>query len=90
MRGKVAPFIRYYREKLIKDLSAKNIFIIPTIYCSTDWFCPDGEADLLFLYLADSTVKEVYLKYFYDLDGSNEEEIMKLFRHETAHVIDNV
>ena len=91
VRGKVAPFIRYYRAKLIQELKNKNILITPRVYCSTDWFCPDGEAGFAFpFYLVDERLKEVYLQYFYDLDGTNEDEIMRLFRHEMAHVIDNV
>ncbi len=91
VRGKVAPFIRYFRTRLIQELTNKNILITPKIYCSTDWFCPDGEAGFAFpFYLVDERLKEVYLHYFYDLDGANEDEIMRLFRHEMAHVIDNV
>ena len=91
VRGKVTPFIRNYRTRLIQELANKNILIKPKIYCSTDWFCPDGEAGFAFpFYLVDERLKEVYLHYFYDLDGVNEDEIMRLFRHEMAHVIDNV
>ena len=89
-RGKIRPFLYKFQNKLFEILRAKNIFIKPTVWCSTDWFTPDGEGGFAFpFYLLDDRLKEIYLNYFYDLDGENDNEIIKLFLHESSHVIDN-
>ncbi len=89
-RGRVSKFIKKYKPLLLEDLRKKEIFLNPTIWCSTDWFSPDGESGFAFpFYLLDDQLKNIYLKHFYDLDGNHDEEILKLFRHEMSHVIDN-
>ena len=72
------------------ELESKGIFVKPKIWCSTDWFSPDGDIGFAFpFYLLDERLKKIYLDHFYDLDGVNDDEIMRLFRHEMAHAIDN-
>ena len=88
--GRVSEFIKKYKTKLIAELEAKGIFIKPIIWCSIDWFSPDGDIGFAFpFYLLDERLKSIYLEHFYDLDGINEDEVMRLFRHEMAHAIDN-
>ena len=88
--GRVRHFSSYLLSLLKPELRAKGINFTPKVWCSTDWFSPDGQAGFAYpFYLLDQRLKDIFLQYFYELEGSDESELLKLLRHECAHAIDN-
>ena len=88
--GRVKSFSAYLLGMLTSELRKKGIKFTPQVWCSTDWFSPDGEPGFAYpFYILEPRLKKIYLDYFYELEGLDENELIKLLRHECAHAIDN-
>lgn len=88
--GRVQNFSSKLRSFIHRELVAKGINFKPILWCSTEWFSPDGAPGFAYpFYLLDERLKNIYLNYFYEIEGINENEIKKIVRHECAHALDN-
>jgi len=89
-RGRVQSFSREIKAFITKELKARSIHFSPAVWCSTEWFSPDGCAGFAYpFYLLDDRFKQIYLNYFYEIEGKDQIEIKKIIRHECAHALDN-
>lgn len=88
--GRVRLFSKELKSKLQIELLNKNIYFKPHIWASTEWFSPDGAPGFAYpFYLADKRLKKIYLTHFFEIEGKNQAQLMKLARHECGHAIDN-
>ena len=65
--------------------------IFPKVWFSTEWFCPDGIEGIGIPFYLHSPKLMRYLESIgVTVEGKTSEQRKKLFRHEFAHVVDNV
>lgn len=76
---------------VLNEYKSIGIDICPNVWFSTEWFCPDGVEGLGVPFYLNSPK---LMKYFESIgvlvEGKTSKERKKLFRHELAHVTDNV
>ncbi len=84
------PLLKKAHRKLKSELKAKNIIFAPYFWPSDDWFCPDGHSGFAVpFYVYDSKLLKLEKKVNPKLEGITYTQIIKLFRHETGHALDN-
>lgn len=75
-------------ERLNGELEAKGITLRPHVWLSTSYFSPDGVPGFAVpFYLAHPRLMRVELEHLGSVEGADEEEFMRIARHETGHAI---
>ncbi len=73
-------------QKLFKELEATGISFKPACYLSNEWGCPHGIPAIgIPFYLVDHELSKIELETMHEIEGENEDEIMKILRHEAGH-----
>lgn len=83
----------FYKDYLIvlNEYKSLGIDISPKVWFSTEWFCPDGvEGVGVPFYLNSLNLMRYFESIGVSVEGKTSRERKKLFRHELAHVVDNV
>lgn len=87
---KVSERLKKYQAILSSELKAKGIPFTPHLWVSDEWFCPDGVPGFaLPFYLFHSDLMKIEKREMGFVEGSTENQILKLMRHELGHAIDN-
>ncbi len=82
--------LKRYKSFIRQELRDKGLAFDFHLWVSDEWFCPDGVPGFaLPFYLFHPELMEIQKDELGFVDGKNEEEILKLMRHELGHAIDN-
>ncbi len=82
--------LRHYKKKIRQELRDKGVAFDFHLWVSEEWFCPDGVPGFaLPFYLFNEDLMEIQKDQLGFVDGRNDNEILKLMRHELGHAIDN-
>ena len=75
-------------EKLYEQLARRDIRIRPHVWLSSEWFSPDGIPGIAIpFYLAHPRLMRLEKKMMLEVEGREEDECMRLLRHEAGHVV---
>lgn len=75
-------------ERLYDELEAKGLDFRPHVWLSTTFFSPDGVPGFAVpFYLAHPRLTKLELARMGRVEGADEEEFMRVVRHETGHAI---
>lgn len=75
-------------NKLYQELENKGISFKPQFYLTNEWGCPSGEPIVgVPFYLAHPLLTDLEREMILEAEGSDEQNFMKLLRHETGHAI---
>lgn len=73
-------------QKLYNELEEAGMKFKPPCYLSDEWGCPHGIPAIgIPFYLVDHNLSKIEKEMMMDLEGENEDEMMKLLRHEAGH-----
>lgn len=78
-------------ERLYSELDERGLQRFrPKCYLGDEWFSPDGvNAIAIPFYLAHPRLKALEKSVMFEVEGGEEEECMKLLRHEAGHCFDH-
>jgi hypothetical protein len=83
-------FLQRKVRRLYKELEKKGISFKPHVWLSGEFFTPDGIPGFAIpFYLAHPRLMRLERKHVFEVEGSAEEELMRILRHEAGHAIDN-
>ncbi|MDP3980515.1 MAG: putative zinc-binding metallopeptidase [Chlamydiota bacterium] len=75
-------------QKLYRELEDAGIHFKPACYLSDEWGCPHGIPVIgIPFYLVDHELSKIEKEMMEEIEGENEDEIMKLLRHEAGHAM---
>ncbi|MAW07935.1 MAG: hypothetical protein CME61_06600 [Halobacteriovoraceae bacterium] len=78
-------------SKVLIEYKRLGVDLCPKVWFSTDWFCPDGVNGFAVpFYLTSLSLMKKLDSLGVRVEGKTKAERAKLFRHELAHVMDNV
>ena len=78
-------------EIVLNEYKNLGVELCPEVWFSTDWFCPDGiNGFAVPFYLTSVSLMKKLDSLGIRVEGKTKAERAKLFRHELAHVLDNV
>ena len=70
------------------ELDQKGITLRPPVYLADEWLCPEGVPAIgVPFYLAHPRLKALENTMMLDVEGSEQDEFMRLIRHEMGHAI---
>jgi hypothetical protein len=73
------------------ELEERNLRIRPHVWLSDEWFSPDTTPGIAIpFYLAHPRLTRLERKMIIDVEGGTRRECMRILRHETGHVVQNV
>ena len=73
-------------HKLYSELDDAGIVFKPACYLSDEWGCPHGIPAIgIPFYLVDHELSKIEKEMMLEIEGENEDEMMKLLRHEAGH-----
>lgn len=73
-------------QKLSKELEEAGISFKPACYLSNEWGCPHGIPAIgIPFYLVNHELSKIEIEMMHEIEGENEDEIMKILRHEAGH-----
>jgi len=76
-------------ERLYDELEQRGLRFRPHVWLSTDWFSPDGVPGVAIpFFLAHPRLTRLERTQFLEVEGGQEEEFMRLLRHECGHAVD--
>lgn len=76
--------------RLFVELEARNLVFKPIIYLGDEWFSPEAvPAIAIPFYLAHPRLRALEKKMVLEVEGEEEEEFMRLLRHECGHAFDH-
>jgi hypothetical protein len=77
-------------HKLEADLRRRGIHFRPHLWLSTEWFSPDGVPGIAVpFYMAHPRLMRLERKQMEEVEGGNENWLLRILRHELAHALDN-
>jgi hypothetical protein len=83
------PLKRRVRQ-LYKELAAQGIQFKPHVWLSDEFFTPDHVPGFaLPFYLAHPRLMKLERKQMLQIEGGNEQDFMRIIRHEAGHALDN-
>jgi len=75
-------------ERLYRELQARGLRFRPHVWLSSAWFSPDGVPGFAVpFYLAHPRLMRLEYTVMRSVEGGEEEEFMRLLRHETGHAL---
>jgi len=83
----------FYEEfqEVLREFHKLGIDVNPRLWFSTEWFCPDGVEGIgVPFYLKSLALMKKIKNMGGRIEGQTRTERKKLYRHEIAHVVDNV
>src|SRR5688500_10095028 len=82
--------IERHVRKLEEDLRRRGIRFRPHLWLSTEWFSPDGVPGIAVpFYMAHPRLMRLERKQMEEVEGGNENWLLRILRHELAHALDN-
>lgn len=76
--------------RLYEELEYRGIHFRPHCWFAEEWFSPDGVPGIAIpFYLGHPRLMRMERKQMLDVEGSTEDECMRILRHEAGHAIDN-
>ncbi len=76
-------------KKLQAELRARGIRFRPHVWLSEEWFSPDGVPGIAVpFYLAHPRLARMERHFMHEVEGGNENWLMRILRHEAGHAID--
>jgi len=82
--------IERHVRKLESDLRRRGIRFRPHLWLSTEWFSPDGVPGIAVpFYLAHPRLMRLERKQMEEVEGGNENWMLRILRHELGHALDN-
>ncbi|MCS6946942.1 MAG: putative zinc-binding metallopeptidase, partial [Steroidobacteraceae bacterium] len=77
-------------RRLRRELRARGMRFRPHIWLAEEWFSPDGVPGFAVpFYLAHPRLERLHRNMTGQVEGSNQNWLMRILRHETGHAIDN-
>jgi Putative zinc-binding metallo-peptidase len=77
-------------SRLYEELDARAIMLRPHVWLAEEWFTPDGVAGFAIpFYLASPRLIKLERTQMLEVEGANEDECMRILRHEAGHAISN-
>lgn len=77
-------------ERLLEELTSKNIRFRPHAWLAEEWFTPDGVPGIAIpFYLTHPRLMQLERRFMLKVEGGSEQECMRILRHEAGHAIDN-
>lgn len=77
-------------RRLYEELEARGLRFRPHVWLAEEWFSPDGVPGIAIpFYLAHPRLLTLERRLTDDAEGSNENWLMRLLRHEAGHAFDN-
>jgi hypothetical protein len=77
-------------ERLDRELERAGFRFRPYAWLSTDWFTPDGSTGFgIPFFLAHPRLARIERRHMFEVEGGDEEECLKLLRHEAGHALDH-
>jgi len=77
-------------KRLYDELDARALMLKPGIWLSEEWFTPDGVAGFAIpFFLAHPRLMKLERMQMLEVEGGNEDECMRILRHETGHALSN-
>jgi len=76
-------------EKLYAELEAKGIRFRPHAWIAEEWFSPDGVPGIAMpFYLLHPRLRRLERRFMGEVEGGNQNWLMRLLRHEAGHAVD--
>ncbi len=76
--------------RLLDELTEKHIRFRPHVWLAEEWFTPDGVPGIAIpFYLTHPRLMRLERRFMLKVEGGNEQECMRILRHEAGHAIDN-
>ncbi len=76
-------------ERLYEELARRGFRFRPHVWLAEDWFSPDGVPGIAIpFFLAHPRLMRIERKHMLGVEGGNEDECMRILRHEAGHTID--
>ncbi len=83
-------FLQKQIRKLYKELKNRDVPFKPHVWLSGEFYTPDGVPGFAIpFYLAHPRLMRLERKQMFEVEGGTEHELMRIFRHETGHALDN-
>jgi hypothetical protein len=77
-------------ERLYGELAARGIRFRPHVWFAEEWFSPDGVPGFAVpFYLAHPRLTRLEKRFTHEAEGSNQNWLMRILRHETGHALDS-
>ena len=76
-------------KKLYAELQARGIAFRPHVWLAEEWFSPDGIPGIAIpFYLAHPRLMRLERQFMHEVEGGNENWMLRILRHEAGHAID--
>ena len=86
LRGTV---VERHIDEIKRDLKRRGIRFQPHVWLSEEWFSPDGVPGIAVpFYLAHPRLMRLERRFMHEVEGGNDNWLMRILRHETGHAID--
>jgi hypothetical protein len=83
------PLARYV-ARLYRELEARGIDFRPHCWLAGEWFSPDGVPGIAVpFYLAHPRLRQLERRMMQEVEGGNDNWLMRILRHEAGHAVDN-
>jgi len=77
-------------ERLYRELEHRGIRFRPHCWLSQEWFSPDGVPGIAIpFYLAHPRLAQLERRMMREVEGGNQNWLMRILRHEAGHAIDS-
>ena len=81
--------LKLYVQRLYAELAARDIAFRPHCWLADEWFSPDGVPGIAMpFYLAHPRLRRLERHMMREVEGGNDNWLMRLLRHEAGHAID--
>lgn len=78
-----------YVQRLYAELDARGIDFRPHCWLAEEWFSPDGVPGIAIpFYLAHPRLRRLERQMMQEVEGGNDNWLMRILRHEAGHAID--
>lgn len=78
------------KEVLVGELHHAGLGLVPHLWLSDEWFCPDGVPGFAVpFYLAHPRLRRLERKMMLEVEGGTRRSCLRLMRHEAGHALDN-
>jgi hypothetical protein len=75
--------------RLYRELASRGLTFKPHVWLADEWFSPDGVPGFAIpFYLAHPRLTRLERKMMQEVEGGNENWLMRILRHEAGHAID--
>ena len=81
--------LKLYVQRLYGELEARAISFRPHCWLAGEWFSPDGAPGIAIpFYLAHPRLRRLERQMMQEVEGGNDNWLMRILRHEAGHALD--